>query len=65
MLRQNNWYNKYNKIPASKIMYANICNEGEMLNLPTRCEPKKTQTPTWTTLLLDYAMKVMHLREWA
>ena len=38
--------------------------EYKMTSLSARSEPKKTWTPTWTTLLLDYAIKVMHFGEW-
>jgi len=38
--------------------------EYKMTSLSARSEPKKTWTPTWTTLLLDYAIKVMHSGEW-
>ena len=29
-----------------------------------KSELKRTRTPTWTTLLLDYAIKVVHFGEW-
>ena len=35
-----------------------------MMGFFAKSELKRTQTPTWTTLLLDYAIKVVHFGEW-